>query len=240
MKKTFFFFAFAFSVASLGVIHPSEADAYGFISAEDVRSMQEGAERFLLVDARTAIAYRRKHIEGAINVPAFVVHKKGFPKDAVIVLYDDGIGSVEAGEAAGKLDSAGYASVFIMDGGMAHWESGTDAAIAAPQGVVPGGLVDFITAPELSRAAQNGTGMVIVDIRPAQGFKAGHVPGAVNVKPARVLRTSSGWAKDEPVVVVDGADNAGRKAAEELRRAGFKMVRILYGGFPEWKRQTAQ
>ena len=55
-----------------------------------------------------------------------------------------------------------------------------------------------------------------------------------------MLDVSRGWRKDSIIILIDSGDDEALKQAEKLRRAGFKLVRFLYGGFPEWKRQNAK
>jgi rhodanese-related sulfurtransferase len=49
---------------------PLERAGIRFVSAREVHAMMGRAERFVLVDARDEIHYRRGHLPGAISIPA--------------------------------------------------------------------------------------------------------------------------------------------------------------------------
>ncbi|MEK6742173.1 MAG: rhodanese-like domain-containing protein [Nitrospirota bacterium] len=205
------------------------------VTAGQVRRWQADKKAFYLVDVRPKQVFLRKHIEGAINIPAFVVAKKGLARDKDIVLYDNGIGTVDAKEAADNLAAGGYGTVFLLDGGLARWEA-SNLPLQLQSGVLDTKLVELVTAAELARALHDSLPMVLVDLREPALFKSGSIPGAVHAAPANLLSLSSGWQKDGLIVLFDTGDAEAERQAEQLRRAGFKMVRYLYGGFPEWKK----
>ena len=205
------------------------------ISADQVRQWQADRKAFYVVDVRPAQLFLRKHIEGAINIPAFAVAMKGLARDKDIVLYDKGIGTVDAKEAADRLAAAGYGKVYLLDGGLAVWEA-ANLPLKLQSGVLDTKLVEFITATELSRAMHDNLPMTLVDLREPALFKSGSIPGAVNANASTLPSLSSGWRKSGLIVLFDNGNAESERQAEELRRAGFKMVRYLYGGFPEWKK----
>jgi len=215
-----------------------EVPGADFVSPTEIRRWQENKISFYLIDVRTAQLFDRKHIAGALNIPAFVVHKKGIPRDETIVLYDSGIGSVEAGEASSMMAAADYGKVFLLEGGLAYWEA-AGLPLEAKAGILDTRLVEFISVAELLRARRDGIDMILVDLREPALFEDGSIPGARNIPPAALPGASAAWPKDRLVVLFDGGEGRSEKQAELLRRAGFKLIRFLYGGFPEWKRQNA-
>jgi rhodanese-related sulfurtransferase len=210
----------------------------GSVSTTEVRRWQEARTAFYLLDVRSGQAFARKHIQGAVNIPAFVVHKKGLPKADTLVLYDSGVGSTEARMAAERLSAAGYSKVYILDGGFARWEANS-LPLEAPMGVLSTKLVEVITVTELQQVMLDKGAMTLVDLRDPLLFLAGSISGAQNAPRAVFAKASAGWPKDELVVLFDGGDNEAEQQAEVLRRAGFKLIRFLHGGYPEWKRQNA-
>jgi rhodanese-related sulfurtransferase len=208
------------------------------VSVEQVRRWQTDKKTFYFVDVRPTQLFLRKHIEGAINIPAFIVAKKGLAKDKDILLYDNGIGTVDAKEAADSLAEAGYRNVFQLDGGLARWEA-SNLPMKLQSGVLDSKLVEFITAAELSRAMHDNLPMVLVDLREPALFKSGSIPGAINVKPATLKSLSTSWRTDSLIILFDNGNAESERQAEQLRRAGYKMIRYLYGGFPEWKKLSA-
>jgi len=216
----------------------SAATPPGRITAAELRQRQEQKAAFFLVDVRPAQAFSQKSIAGAISIPAFVVHKKGLPKGATIIVYDNGIGTLEAGDAANKLAGSGYETVLVLDGGLARWEA-LGYPLKVPGGVSATRLVEFILARELAQAMRDGLPMKLVDLRGSDLFKAGTIPGARNVVAEKLADEAAGWPRDTLIVLFGGGDDTAVAQAELLRRAGFTMIRFLYGGYPEWKRLNA-
>jgi len=210
----------------------------GSVSTTEVRRWQETRTAFYLLDVRSGQAFARKHLQGAVNIPAFVVHKKGLPKTDTLVLYDSGVGSTEARGAAERLSAVGYGKVYILDGGFARWEA-NGLPVEAPLGIISTKLVESITVTELQQVIQDRGAMTLVDLREALLFQIGSIPGAQSVPRSAFAKASAGWQRDELVVLFDGGDSEAERQAEVLRRAGFKLIRFLHGGYPEWKRQNA-
>jgi len=140
--------------------------------------------------------------------------------------------------AAERLSAAGYNKVYILEGGFARWEA-TGLPLEAPMGVLSTKLIETITVTELQQIMLDKGAMTLVDLRAPLLFLAGSIPGAQSAPRAAFARASATWPKDELVVLFDGGDNEAEQQAEVLRRAGFKLIRFLHGGYPEWKRQNA-
>ena len=92
-----------------------------------------------------------------------------------------------------------------------------------------------VTRRELEARIEAGD-VVVLDVRPAAEFAAGHIPGARSVPVAELRRLRSLAKEIEIVAYCRGpycvyADDAVR----QLRRRGFN-ARRLEDGFPEWKR----
>jgi rhodanese-related sulfurtransferase len=97
--------------------------------------------------------------------------------------------------------------------------------------------LETITRADLAERLQHVPRPLVLDVRPAAEFLAGHVPGAVSVPPdelpTRVRRLPTA---DDVVAYCRGsyciyADDAVRA----LRRRGVRAAR-LEDGFPEWRR----
>jgi rhodanese-related sulfurtransferase len=215
----------------------SQALAAVKIQPAELQRWQEEKRSFYLVDVRSAQAYARKHIAGAISIPAFIVSRKGLPKGDSIVLYDGGIGTTETAVAAERLETAGYTKVTVLEGGLARWET-SGFAVGAPTGRLNDALIEAIASEELGRIDRNIFELILVDLRDAASFKAGSLTGARNIQPAALMSTSSTWQKNAVVVLFDDGTREPEHKAELLRRAGFKLVRFLYGGYPAWKQQN--
>jgi rhodanese-related sulfurtransferase len=77
--------------------------------------------------------------------------------------------------------------------------------------------------------------MMIIDTRDARQFGKEHIPGAVNIEWRQVLAKSAQIPKTKPVLVYCNSGTLSAQAGFALRVAGWDNVRILQGGFAEWK-----
>ena len=95
-----------------------------------------------------------------------------------------------------------------------------------------------MTADELARAIDSGRPPAILDVRTAEEFAAGHVPGAINIPfnevGARAVEIPA--AHDTVVVVYCGHGPRAWLAARALRSRGFRRVEFLKGHWARWRR----
>ena len=107
------------------------------------------------------------------------------------------------------------------------------------------------------RPALSAKSLVVLDLRPAEAFAAGHIPGAfhldlfgvslIDTDPAPLdaflwmighMIASRGTSADRPVIVYD--DHSGMRAARAfwfLEFFGHPDARLLDGGFTAWQRE---
>jgi rhodanese-related sulfurtransferase len=96
--------------------------------------------------------------------------------------------------------------------------------------------LDTITRAQLARRLRDGD-IVVLDVRPAAEYAAGHIPGAVSLPIDQLGRPLRGVPKDQDVVAYCRgpycvyADDAVRT----LTRRGYRAAR-LEDGYPEWAR----
>ena len=85
--------------------------------------------------------------------------------------------------------------------------------------------------------ATNTQDWLILDVRSAEEYAEGHVPGAINIAhtalASRIEEISE--FSDKPVVVYCRSGFRAGKAGDILQQANFKDVRHLYGDIMAWK-----
>ncbi|QYR53006.1 rhodanese-like domain-containing protein [Lysobacter soyae] len=91
--------------------------------------------------------------------------------------------------------------------------------------------------PATMTRLMNHENALVVDLRSASDFQAGHISGAKNVQmnqfdPENKLLAN---VKDLPIVLVCKAGNTASDAAKRLVKAGFKHVSVLDGGIGAWQ-----
>ena len=75
----------------------------------------------------------------------------------------------------------------------------------------------------------------VIDARDKDQFTKEHIPGAVNIEWRRTLAERSRIPKDKPVLVYCNTGSLSAQAGFALRLSGWENVKILQGGFAEWK-----
>lgn len=86
----------------------------------------------------------------------------------------------------------------------------------------------------------NRKGAVVVDIRSAEDYAAGHIIDAVHL-PLAFLPNSSEKLKKlagQPLIVCCMSGNLARQAARELKLQGFTEVHALKGGIAAWRAEN--
>jgi len=78
---------------------------------------------------------------------------------------------------------------------------------------------------------------LVIDARDKAQFDREHIPGAVNLEWRLVLENRASIPKDKPVLIYCNSGSLSAQAGFALRVAGYENVRIIQGGFAEWKRK---
>src|SRR6476646_2518132 len=87
-------------------------------------------------------------------------------------------------------------------------------------------------------SAQGLEGAVWIDVREAEEWQEGHLPGAVHIPRGNLESRIEGVVrdKDAPVVLYCAAGNRSAFAAKTLQDLGYEQIYSLAGGFTDWKR----
>lgn len=75
----------------------------------------------------------------------------------------------------------------------------------------------------------------VIDARDKEQYAKEHIPGAVNLEWRQVIAQRQSIPKDKPVLIYCNTGSLSAQAGFALRIAGYDNVRILQGGFAEWK-----
>lgn len=73
------------------------------------------------------------------------------------------------------------------------------------------------------------------DVRDAGQFAKDHIPGAVNIEWRQVFAQRAKLPKDKTILIYCNTSSFAAQVAMALRMDGFENVRLLYGGYNEWK-----
>lgn len=100
-----------------------------------------------------------------------------------------------------------------------------------------GAKLDFTTGPaELNEMIRRRENINVIDVRKAEDYAAGHIPGAVSL-PKDKWTTFSGLTKDRVNVIYCYSEvcHLAANAAKYFAEHDFHVME-LEGGFEEWKK----
>lgn len=170
----------------------------------------------VVVDARNIHAFGSAHISGALSIGLRSVFASwlGWLVDAnrplVFVLDDD----QDRDELVRQCLDVGHEHLIgVLSGGMASW-----AGAGLPLASIP------LVEPD----SVSGT---VVDVRQANEFVAGHLPGARNVELGAIALP---FAIAGPITVMCGHGERAMTGASVIAARGRRDVRVLEGGPDEW------
>src|SRR5688572_16705579 len=81
---------------------------------------------------------------------------------------------------------------------------------------------------------------LVLDLRPAEAFSAGHLAGARNLAPDQILNAAETLKKykEKPVVVYDESGSLSASATRQLAAQGFTKAVNLRGGLVAWRTEN--
>jgi rhodanese-related sulfurtransferase len=93
-----------------------------------------------------------------------------------------------------------------------------------------------VTRQELARRLQQGERLVVLDVRPAEEYAAGHLPGAVSIPISELRRRLAELPRDREIVAYCRGPFCAfaHDAVQVLADAGL-TARRLEDGLPEWQ-----
>lgn len=81
--------------------------------------------------------------------------------------------------------------------------------------------------------------MLIIDVREPSEFKAGHIPGAVNIPLGSLPKLVSTLDRQAETILVCRSGNRSLSAYHQLKALGFTDLKNLEGGMLRWPWETA-
>ena len=184
----------------------------------------------LVVDTRPAATYARGHLQGTVNIPlnsSFVTWAGWLiPPTAHLYLIVTDETPAALTELVRSLALIGLDSVKGYFG-----ETAIDGAKAA------GGTlktIEQITPAELSARVASPDALVI-DVRSAAEWAAGHVPGALHIPLGYLVDRMGSLPRTKTLIAQCQSGARSAIAASLLEQHGFDRVVNLAGGFAEWR-----
>lgn len=89
----------------------------------------------------------------------------------------------------------------------------------------------FLTEDEFIKGYRKAQ---LIDVREPQEFDSGHILGARNIPVTQLKQRLVEIRKDKPVYLYCQGSARATRAANILRRKGYKNISLLEGGFKKW------
>lgn len=196
------------------------------------------------------------HVEGALlpeTVLAEMLGRRGIGKDTPVVLYDDQ-GGFHAARLFWMLEYYGHRQASVLNGGFPKWQAESRPVTTAEPAVTKRTFAITPTPRRLATAdwlleRRDDASVVVIDVRPAKAYQAGHIPWAKSIpwkqnlaedgtlKPAKDLLAHfalHGVTPENNVVVHCEQGKAAAHSYLALRVLGFPRVRSYDRSWAEW------
>ena len=182
----------------------------------------------ILLDMRSAAAFAERHPLGALNLTygTKLGYWAGFvlPGDARVVLL--AAEERQAADAARQLMRIGVSRIDgYLAGGMNAW----DAA------ALPTGSFNTMKAESLHTALASDRSPLVIDVRTAKEWKAGHIEGATHIPLGELATRASEIPRDRQVATMCEAGYRSALAASILARAGVDHLTNVTDGMSAWR-----
>ncbi|MGH7476714.1 MAG: MBL fold metallo-hydrolase [Longimicrobiales bacterium] len=184
----------------------------------------------LVVDTRSASAFRQAHIPGTINIPlnrAFTTWAGWLlPYDAEVYLV------VDEREHAGALSEVVRDLAMIGLDRVAGWVS----ASVLQEWAARHGALESAAEVDTGRLARAVAGdAVIIDVRDRSEWAAGHIPGVLHIPLGELPDRADEIPRDRPIAVHCQSGSRAAIAQSLLLARRFEDVRNVRGGFSAWQ-----
>lgn len=210
------------------------------ISAKNLLEEMKNEKKFLIFDLRGRDEFEKNHLAGSLNVAsgeldAEKLKSLGAEKTSPIVILNQGDDAFEMAGKINELVSAGYANAKYLQGGISDWQAEAYPVVSGGKSPLDDKKIKKIGMDELSEVLSGGPDVVqFVDLRSAEKFKAGHVPGALNLPFSELEKNRNSISAARKVVVYSENEDESFAAAAALFDLNFFNIFVLSGGLEVW------
>lgn len=113
---------------------------------------------------------------------------------------------------------------------------GVDAGMPVHAVHIPTDVPLAIAPEDVQRYQEAREDVVVIDLRPPEAFRAGHLPHARSLPLGELRRRAVEVPLAGRVVLYAATPEEGAAAYQALREAGHRNVMVLAGGLPAWIR----
>jgi rhodanese-related sulfurtransferase len=99
--------------------------------------------------------------------------------------------------------------------------------------------MNTLTAQELKKKMEETSGLLVVNVLPADSFNDCHITSSINIPLEELEEHAKEWPKHKKIVVYCAHDQCplSHRAYELLTKLGFQNVFAYEGGIKEWHKK---
>jgi rhodanese-related sulfurtransferase len=215
-----------FFMTSLTHAFEMKQESFTVVTSDIVKMMIDLKEPGLVViDVRSPQEFQEVHIRGALNIPLAILEKStvefNFPKAAKIVIYSNGFKCDKSQKAARIASSSGYGKLYVLSEGMPVWEEKRFAIYAGPAYEKQIETINIAPKVLQSMRADIPSRITLVDVRDANEYAVGHIPGAINIPVNEFAAHSSVLEKDKKIIVYSNSGGRSYSAYRKLKKMEY-------------------
>ncbi|GIW07245.1 MAG: MBL fold metallo-hydrolase [Dehalococcoidia bacterium] len=190
---------------------------------------ERAAAGAVVLDVRSAAAFRAGHLAGAINVDldgGQFQNRVGLivPADANLIIVADT--DAEVPRAAEALAVIGFDRVNgYLAGGIAAWRDAGFQLVS----------LESVAAHELARLLRDDPRLLVVDVREPAEWEEGHIEGALSIPFYRIVAEHDRLPADRPLAVICAGGTRSVIAASLLQAHGRRDVLNVSDGMDGWR-----
>jgi rhodanese-related sulfurtransferase len=195
----------------------------------------------LVVDSRPTLKYNNGTVPGAMNIPwpQFDKMKGLLPADKAtqLIFFCGGLKCNLSHKSADAAKALGYTDVRVFAEGYPKWKKKSKRAFAMVDPKNPGAAAapaEKITYPGeikkdefLKLVKTMPEGFMLVDVRPAEDFKAGNIPGSINILDEEVKNNIDTLKGAKNIVFACATGSRSAIAYYAAEEAGLKGTHFL-------------
>ncbi len=208
-----------------------------WVSSQHIKMVLNDPKRIaMIIDARPTLKYNAGTVPGALSIPfqQFDAMKGLLPadKNAQIIYFCGGYKCNLSHKSAKAARELGYKNVVTFAAGWPAWKKTSKRAFAmvdpnnkgaAVQATEAIAIEGEIKLDEFMTLMDNPSSKVlIVDVRPAEEFKQGHLKGAINILDETISKHADKLAAAEKVVFYCNTGSRAAIAYYEAEAVGLK------------------
>jgi len=223
------------------IVKEDDGLEYKAITAKDLHKkilLAEENEQPVLLDIRPFQTYADEHIADAINITP-----EEFPLEQKIDLHKSIIVIGENPEDENikktitQLEKEDFKNFMVLAGGMEAWKQlvGVTVNYGNPNSFEDQMKVSYVEGKDLNDALKQNVPTFILDVRTAEEYAKGHIPGAINI-PAEELEKRRKEITEKRVVVVGINELQEFQSSVQIYDMLLVSPFVLNGAMPEWEK----